>query len=162
MEVFESAEPSSVAKESSVQSLLLPQQDNKGSAFASLSAQSLLIPRRVRRDASRPFARPHDVYISRRHPLIVYYKRVQHLFSTPSVSFVCIHGLGACIKGAIWLSQDILQSYEHFVSVEVSTSTTVCIDDYPEIDEHSFLLASSKERNVSGINIKFNKLRPII
>lgn len=85
---------------------------------------------------ARPNLRPYEVLVTRRLPLVVYFKRCMRLlnesrhhpaadkltsgFARPSDSvaqrqahrfpFLVIRGTGGCIRTAVWLAQDVVQA----------------------------------------------------
>lgn len=76
-----------------------------------------------------PVCTARDVYITRKLPLVVYFKRVKKLLTEflaePNEEcVVTIYGAGCCIKGAMMLLQDALATYPHLIgSYRYSLST---------------------------------------
>lgn len=59
---------------------------------------------------ARPPLRPHEVYVTRRVPLVVYLKRCLRLLHGP-YGKVVIKGAGSCIETAIYLAQDVVSAF---------------------------------------------------
>jgi hypothetical protein len=85
--------------------------------------------------AMRYPAKIHDIYVTRKYPLIVYYKRAMKLLSDLQLNFIILHGLGICINVAIWVVQDLLQEHPYFLRLENVTTRTVSVIDY--VTEHT-------------------------
>eukprot|EP01053_Blabericola_migrator_P005629 Blabericola_migrator_1__5628@NODE_285_length_10382_cov_182_229956_g235_i0_p8_GENE_NODE_285_length_10382_cov_182_229956_g235_i0NODE_285_length_10382_cov_182_229956_g235_i0_p8_ORF_typecomplete_len127_score16_28Rpp20/PF12328_8/0_019_NODE_285_length_10382_cov_182_229956_g235_i0423803 len=87
-----------------------------------------------------PHANPRtrDIYITRRHPLIVYFKRLKHLllFYTQSEDdttrpCVRIFGAGSAVKGAMMLFSDAMKEFPHLIvshRVQLGTANSTDID----------------------------------
>ncbi|PHJ16053.1 hypothetical protein CSUI_010137 [Cystoisospora suis] len=100
---------------------------------------------------ARPNLRPYEVLVTRRLPLVVYFKRCMRLlnesrhhpaadkltsgFARPSDSaaqrqmhrfpFLVIRGTGGCIRTAVWLAQDVVQALGGFMSDALTTAKEV-------------------------------------
>eukprot|EP00918_Siedleckia_nematoides_P091003 GHVU01199952.1.p1 GENE.GHVU01199952.1~~GHVU01199952.1.p1 ORF type:complete len:194 (+),score=32.41 GHVU01199952.1:416-997(+) len=79
-------------------------------------------PRGTRLPAPRREAQSNDIYVTRRRPMIVYFKRAIELLTMRSADCVYIHGLGACVKRAMFLAQDL---HQHFRG-QIETETSFC------------------------------------
>eukprot|EP01056_Protomagalhaensia_sp_Gyna25_P002656 Protomagalhaensia_sp_Gyna_25__2655@NODE_2513_length_1044_cov_1279_880597_g2083_i0_p1_GENE_NODE_2513_length_1044_cov_1279_880597_g2083_i0NODE_2513_length_1044_cov_1279_880597_g2083_i0_p1_ORF_typecomplete_len162_score11_95Rpp20/PF12328_8/0_11Alba/PF01918_21/0_22_NODE_2513_length_1044_cov_1279_880597_g2083_i0557991 len=113
--------------------------------------------------------RARDIYVTRKHPLVVYFKRLQHLmlyFPPPTESeapVVRIFGAGAAVKGAMMLFSDALKEYPHLimshrVQLGVALSTDLVYGGSEEATEaaemgETYLGVSPQERKVSTIQI---------
>lgn len=57
--------------------------------------------------------RSHQIYMTRKHPLVVYYKRASKLMMERKS--LEIYGSGSCVKGAIMLAQDLHTEFPHLI-----------------------------------------------
>ncbi|XP_026192492.1 uncharacterized protein LOC34618496 [Cyclospora cayetanensis] len=64
---------------------------------------------------ARPPLRPFEVFVTRRVPLVVYFKRCQNLLRGP-YGAVRIRGAGSCVETAIYLAQDVVAAFGGQVS----------------------------------------------
>ncbi|CUV07453.1 unnamed protein product [Cryptosporidium hominis] len=118
----------------------------------------------------------NDIYVTRKRPLIVYFRRAMNLLTVSEAhnsiyeerlgcrrnkklfksgkneQFVVIHGMGACIMTAIWLVQDLKSNLGDKINIEVTTNTIKVTDVH--INEEREWESSKSTRNVSGISIK--------
>lgn len=79
--------------------------------------------------AMRPSASFNEIYVTRRHPLAVYFKRASHLVKDSSSEIIKIHGLGVCVAAAVWLVQDILSQFSPLVEIQNTEIRTVPVVD---------------------------------
>lgn len=121
----------------------------------------------------------NDIYVTRKRPLVVYYRRAMRLLTVSEEhnsiyeerlgcrrnkklykagkqgQSVVIHGMGACIMTAIWLVQDLRSSLGDGIEVEVSTKTVKVTDEH--VSEEREWESCKSTRNVSGISIKVTR-----
>ncbi|OII75026.1 uncharacterized protein cubi_03136 [Cryptosporidium ubiquitum] len=118
----------------------------------------------------------NDIYVTRKRPLVVYFRRAMDLLTVTEThnfiyeerlgcrrnkklyksgkdnQYVIIHGMGACIMTAIWLVQDLKSNLGDKIKIEVTTNTIKVTDEH--INEEKEWESSKSTRNVSGISIK--------
>ncbi|CDI81972.1 hypothetical protein, conserved [Eimeria praecox] len=63
-----------------------------------------------RNPLARPPLRPYEVFVTRRVPLVVYFKRCVKLLRGPYAKAV-IRGTGSCIETAICVAQDVVAAF---------------------------------------------------
>ncbi|OII72319.1 hypothetical protein cand_012690 [Cryptosporidium andersoni] len=120
-----------------------------------------------------------DIFVTRKKPLIVYYRRALDLLLlsvnanaiyknrigyrrnknkldiSNEIPKVVIHGMGACINTAIWLVQDLKTNFGDSIKETIETKTVEVIDDY--ITEDFEWDMTSKKRGVSAISITIER-----
>ncbi|KAH8581945.1 uncharacterized protein ELE39_003007 [Cryptosporidium sp. chipmunk genotype I] len=118
----------------------------------------------------------NDIYVTRKRPLVVYFRRAMNLLTASEAHnsiyeerlgcrrnkkllkigkderSVVVHGMGACIMTAIWLVQDLKSNLGDKIKIEVTTNTINVTDVH--INEEREWESSKRTRNVSGISIK--------
>ena len=76
----------------------------------------------------RPLAKLNEIYITRKHALIVYFRRAMYLLQNKDTNTIQIYALGLCINTALWLVQDLLL-YPFLVKIAyVETRTVSALD----------------------------------
>ncbi|KAF7458138.1 Ribonucleases P/MRP protein subunit Rpp200-like protein [Cryptosporidium felis] len=117
-----------------------------------------------------------EIYVTRKRPLIVYYKRAMELLTASECHnaiykerlgckrnkmllkgekdsrHVTIYGMGACIMTAIWLVQDLKYALGDKIQIETTTKTIEVVDEC--INEEREWESYQKKRNVSGVAIR--------
>ena len=86
---------------------------------------------------------PHDIYMSRRHPLVVYGKRMKALLTLPIQTTehsldpdhtdpaVRIYAAGSCIMSALMLLQDAQDDYAHLIQgYRIKLGSQNAVDNY--------------------------------
>lgn len=118
----------------------------------------------------------YDIYVTRKRPLIVYFKRAYKLLSASKYHnsiykerlgirrnkkminnedndpFVVIHGMGACILTAIWLVQDLKSTFGDKLEIEINTKT-IQVSEEQVIEDREWE-STNVTRNISGISMK--------
>lgn len=80
--------------------------------------------------AMRPSASMNDIYLTRDHPLVVYFKRASFLIKSSECQLIKIHGLGSCIVPSVRLVQDLLSNFFPLIEIqETQTFSMAVVDD---------------------------------
>eukprot|EP00389_Voromonas_pontica_P001551 GDKH01002311.1.p1 GENE.GDKH01002311.1~~GDKH01002311.1.p1 ORF type:complete len:124 (+),score=13.40 GDKH01002311.1:68-439(+) len=116
----------------------------------------------------RPLARPHasvnDIYVTRRHPMVVYFKRAEALLCDSRNEAIKFYGSGACIPTVLRLTQDIETRFRACVEVSAESSTIFTADDVfgavaqdCDASEEEYDV-QSKERGVSRLTVTIKRI----
>lgn len=94
--------------------------------------------------AMRPNACMSDIYLTRRRPLIAYFKRASFLIKDSTCQIISIHGLGVCVTAAVWLVQDLLEQFTPLIEIqETKTHSIPVLDEGIEDNLEVFQLIQS-------------------
>lgn len=79
--------------------------------------------------AMRSDASFNEIYVTRRHPLVVFFKRASSLVKDSSCQTVVVHGLGTCVPAAVWLVQDLMTNFAPLIEIQETQTRTVPVMD---------------------------------
>ncbi|KEP65444.1 UNVERIFIED_CONTAM: hypothetical protein HHA_245520 [Hammondia hammondi] len=112
---------------------------------------------------ARPALRPYEVLVTRRLPLVVYFKRCMRLLHAglepphkhtssfltgskdaqfqkqlaPQFPFIVIRGAGGCMRTAIWLAQDVMKALGGLGRSAAVESSSSCCNNSLQISGHA-------------------------